>query len=259
MNRAIELYSSDKKNLLSIYFTAGFPDMESIAPIIRTLQKSGVDIIEIGIPFSDPVADGTVIQFSGMQAIQNGFSLNRLFTLLDTLKDEIYVPIYLMSYFNPVYQFGMESYLKRCMEVGISGSIIPDLPLEVYIDRYKPMFDQFHQIPMFLISPNTPEERFIKIVNQSPAFVYLVSSHSVTGSDVKKVIISNAFRKHYEKLNLHQKALVGFGIKDARSFQEACQIGRGGIIGTAFIRHIMDNGVSEQSIVRFINSIRNDV
>ncbi|GAB4176527.1 MAG: tryptophan synthase subunit alpha [Calditrichia bacterium] len=256
MNRALDLYYGNKNNLLSIYFTAGYPSMESIPEIISALQSSKVDLIEIGIPFSDPIADGGVIQHSAAHAIHNGFTLNQLFTILESMKDHITIPIYLMGYLNPIYKFGMDNYLKQCSEIGISGSIIPDMPLDLYTGTYKSLFEEHDHIPMFLFSPNTTAKRLERLVQLSPGFMYMVSSHAITGEYLKKINVSTAYNRLNQKYKIKHKSLVGFGIRDAQTFQQACRIGRGGIIGSAFIQHISEHGISEKSIQQFINSIK---
>jgi tryptophan synthase alpha chain len=181
MNRIDQTFQKNEK-LLSIYFSAGHPELEDTVPILRALQDSGVDLVEIGLPFSDPLADGPTIQESSTRALRNGMSTEILFNQLENIRDSIHIPLVLMGYFNPMMQYGIKRFCQKCQAIGIDGLIIPDLPVDLYHQRYKLIFDQYNLYNMFLITPQTPEERIRYIDNVSSGFIYMVSSASVTGA-----------------------------------------------------------------------------
>ena len=187
MNRIISKIQGDKK-ILSIYFSAGFPALNDTVKIIQDLEKNGVDMIEIGLPFSDPLADGETIQRSSTAALENGMTTNLLFEQLKNIRESVKIPLIIMGYFNPIYQFGVENFCKKCQEIGIDGLIIPDLPVEVYAEEYKTIFEKYGIINVFLITPQTPDERIKHIDSVSNGFIYMVSSASVTGRDRKSVV-----------------------------------------------------------------------
>ncbi|MDH3698405.1 MAG: tryptophan synthase subunit alpha, partial [Flavobacteriaceae bacterium] len=220
MNRILEKLRSNK-TLLSIYFTAGFPTLESTVPILEALQKSGVDMVEIGLPFSDPLADGPTIQASSTRALQNGMTSDTLFGQLATVRNTIDIPLLIMGYFNPILQYGVEKFCARCEEIGIDGIIIPDLPLAEYESEYRPIFEAHGLLNIFLISPQTSEERIRAIDQASEGFIYMVSSSSTTGSSDG---FGNEQQKYFQRvadMQLKNPRIVGFGIKDAASFQAA--------------------------------------
>lgn len=245
MNRIKQKLQEDsQKKLLSIYFTAGYPQPEDTVPIIQQLEKSGVDMIEIGLPFSDPLADGPTIQQSSQVALKNGMTTRRLFKQLKDIRKTVTIPLLIMGYFNPILQYGVEKFCEKCREAGIDGLIIPDLPLEEYKLHYKDIFQKYGLLPVFLITPQTSEERIRAIDAATEGFIYMVSSAGVTGS-------TGGFgeeHKHYfervSKMELSSPLIVGFGIKDAASFQQATTHTKGAIIGSAFIKHLSANGPS---------------
>ncbi len=250
-NRIDELFDRKKEKIISVYFTAGFPALNDTVRITALLEKSGADLIEIGIPFSDPMADGTVIQQSSHQAIENGMTLSLLFEQLKNFRNVVSIPVILMGYYNSVFHFGMEKFLNCCVETGIDGVIIPDLPLEIYINDYKQIFECKNVYNIFMITPQTPEQRLQYIDANSKGFIYLVSSSSVTGSPVAFEI------KNYQRIkdaNLSNPILIGFGISDKHSFEIASQSASGAIIGSAFIKTIAQ-GKLEEKIPLFISSI----
>jgi tryptophan synthase alpha chain len=256
MNRIEKLFTDKKKNILSIYFTAGYPDINDTLPIIKELDRSGVDMIEIGMPFSDPVADGPVIQRSSEKALQNGISLNLLFKQLENIRSVTDIPLVLMGYINPFFRFGMEEFIKKCSETGIDGTIIPDLPVEEYLGSYVALYEKFGMLNIFLISPQTPYERILYLDSVSKGFLYMVSTSSTTG--IKKGLDSGQIEyfKKIRNMNLKTPALIGFGISDRSSFLQASDYSSGAIIGSAFIKALDENGNLPVRIEKFLRSIR---
>lgn len=253
MNRIDQKFKGDKK-LLSIYFSAGYPKLEDTVPILKQLQSSGVDMVEIGLPFSDPLADGPTIQESSTQALRNGMSTKKLFQQLEGIRKEIEIPLILMGYFNPLLQFGVENFCEKCHEIGIDGLIIPDLPVEVYHEKYKNLFDQYGLYNMFLITPQTSESRIRFIDQVSNGFIYMVSSASVTGAKNTFGETQKAYFKRIQNMNLKTPTVVGFGISNAETFTDATYASRGAIIGSAFIKFLANEGIDQ--IPKFISSIR---
>lgn len=253
MNRITQKLGSDQP-VLSIYFTAGFPTLESTIPILETLESSGVDMVEIGLPFSDPLADGPTIQASSTMALQNGMTTAKLFEQLADVRKNIKIPLLIMGYFNPILQYGVEEFCARCEEVGIDGLIIPDLPLAEYEREYRQIFEAHGLVNIFLISPETSEERIREIDKVSEGFIYMVSSSSTTGSRMDFGNEQQAYFKRVADMDLNNPRVVGFGIKDAKSFEAATEHAQGGIIGSAFIKELEKNGL--ESIPDFIKRIR---
>ena len=255
MNRIDKLFENKKERVLSIYFTAGFPKIEDTLPIMKAIEDSGADIIEIGVPYSDPIADGPTIQDSNMIALSNGMSLKKLFGQLRDMRQTINLPVVLMGYLNPIIQYGMEAFCKKCKEVGIDGLILPDLPIRQYLDEYKGVFEQYGLRNIFLISPQTSEKRIIEIDHHSGGFIYMVSSHSITGA---KTTISDeqiSYFKRVEALKLKNPRLIGFGISDAETFNIASKYSNGAIIGSAFIKIIKESKELETDIKAYIKSV----
>jgi tryptophan synthase alpha chain len=253
MNRINQTLNQDKK-LLSIYFTAGFPQLEDTVPILEQLQEAGVDMIELGLPFSDPLADGPTIQESSTQALRNGMTSDKLFTQLKGIRDRIHVPMIVMGYFNPMMQYGIKRFCKRCQEVGIDGLIIPDLPADVYHEQYQSLFKQYGLLNMFLITPQTPDERIRYIDQVSEGFIYMVSSAATTGAQGSFGDTQQHYFQRIADMKLQSKLLVGFGISNAETYQAAVAHSQGGIIGSAFIKHLEANG--NQSVQEFVKTIR---
>ncbi|MFL2594767.1 MAG: tryptophan synthase subunit alpha [Flavobacteriaceae bacterium] len=253
MNRINKTLNQDKK-LLSIYFTAGFPQLEDTVPILEQLQEAGVDMIELGLPFSDPLADGPTIQESSTQALRNGMTTDKLFTQLEGIRDHIHVPLIVMGYFNPMMQYGVERFCKRCQEVGIDGLIIPDLPADVYHEQYQSLFQQYGLLNMFLITPQTPDERILYIDQVSEGFIYMVSSAATTGAQGSFGDTQQHYFQRIADMKLQSKLLVGFGISNAETYQAAVAHSQGAIIGSAFIKHLEANG--NQSVQEFVKTIR---
>ena len=253
MNRINQKLSEDKK-LLSIYFTAGYPALEDTAQIIQNLEKSGVDMIEIGLPFSDPLADGPTIQESSTIALKNGMTSKLLFEQLKDIRKTVSIPLIIMGYFNPMMQYGVEAFCAKCQEIGVDGLIIPDLPVEEYHNQYQTIFEKYGLINVFLITPQTSEKRIRFIDSVSNGFIYMVSSASVTGGIGGFGNTQETYFKRISELSLKAPQIVGFGIKDAETFKQATKTGKGAIIGSAFIKHLTEKGIN--NIPEFINTIR---
>jgi len=244
MNRINQKLQEDHK-LLSIYFTAGYPDTEDTEKIIIDLEKSGVDFIEIGLPFSDPLADGPTIQESSTKALKKGMTTSKLFDQLKNIRQKVEIPLIIMGYFNPILQYGVEDFCKKCQETGIDGLIIPDLPVDVYHEQYQKLFEEYGLRNIFLITPQTSDERIRFIDSVSNGFIYMVSSASVTGSTSGFGEDTKAYFKRINDLQLKNPQIVGFGIKDEETFNQATEYAKGAIIGSAFIKHLNENGVSK--------------
>ena len=244
MNRINQIFEM-KENLLSIYFTAGFPRIDDTVKIIKELDKSQVDIIEIGLPFSDPLADGPTIQKSSEKALSNGMTTNLLFDQLKDLRKISDIPVVIMGYFNPILQYGIEKFCSNCKDVGIDGLIIPDLPADIFKKNYKIIFEKYKLNMMFLITPQTSNERINLIDDLSKGFIYMVSSYSVTGAKDSFDKYQIEYFKRIKKLNLSNPLLIGFGISNKKTFQAACQNSNGAIIGSAYIKYIENHGVSK--------------
>lgn len=244
MNRIQTKLNEDKK-LLSIYFSAGFPALNDTVDIIKNLEKSGVDMIEIGLPFSDPLADGPTIQESSTKALKNGMHTALLFEQLKDIRKEVTIPLILMGYFNPMLQYGVEAFCKKCHEIGIDGFIIPDLPAQVYHEEYKSIFDRYGLLNIFLITPQTSDERIRFMDSISEGFIYMVSSASTTGAQSGFGAVQQNYFKRIADLNLKNPQIVGFGISNHETFAQATTHAKGAIIGSAFIKHIEANGVDK--------------
>lgn len=253
MNRIDQKFRENKK-LLSIYFSAGFPNLEDTVPILKKLQTAGVDMVEIGLPFSDPLADGPTIQASSTQAIRNGMTTKKLFSQLEGIRKHIKIPLVLMGYFNPMMQYGIEKFCSRCETIGIDGIIIPDLPVDVYHENYKALFDKHGLYNMFLITPQTSEARIKYIDKVSNGFIYMVSSASVTGAKSTFGNTQTEYFKRIATLKLKTPTVIGFGISNQETYKIACDQSRGAIIGSAFIQFLKKEG--EEKIGSFIKSIR---
>lgn len=260
-NRIKSLFARKSERLLNIYFTAGFPHLDDTVAILRGLQQAGVDLVEIGMPYSDPVADGETIQKSNGRALENGMSIKKLFDQLadcrtDSAGEPITVPILLMGYVNPVLQYGVENFCRMCREVGVDGVILPDLPLDLFLDEYASIFREYGILNVNLITPQTTDERIRLIDRESEGFIYMVSSASITGSVTG---ISDPMRAYFERIqsmNLRNPRLIGFGINNHETFDSACANANGAIVGSAFIRHLDDHGTSPESIQTFVETIR---
>ncbi|NNE77149.1 MAG: tryptophan synthase subunit alpha [Pricia sp.] len=253
MNRIHKKLEEEKK-ILSIYFTAGYPDLGDTVKIIQDLEKNGVDMIEIGLPFSDPLADGPTIQESSTAALKNGMTTQVLFEQLADIRQSVSIPLVIMGYFNPMLQFGVEEFCKKCQETGIDGLIIPDLPVDVYHEEYQSIFEKYGLTNVLLITPQTSDERIRFIDSVSNGFIYMVSSASVTGA---KSGFGEEQRNYFERIDslaLSNPQIVGFGISNAETFEQATKTAKGAIIGSAFIKHLTKHGANAAG--EFIQKIR---
>lgn len=253
MNKIDQLFKKKPTGIFSVYFTAGYPELNDTATILKGLSDNGVDMIEIGMPFSDPLADGPVIQRSSEIALKNGMSISLLFEQLETIKSTSV--LLLMGYLNPVLQFGIERFCEKASSLGISGVIIPDLPLQEYLDHYKIHFEKYNLRNIFLITPQTSESRIRLIDEHSKGFIYMVSSASTTGS---KAEISTEQEKYFQRIKamkLRNPVIIGFGISDSRSFNTATSYANGAIVGSAFVNAIGRSTDLEKSIREFAGGI----
>lgn len=253
MNR-IKNKLAENKNLLSIYFTAGYPNLGDTIPILKALEKNGVDMVEIGLPFSDPLADGPTIQASGTKALQNGMNTTLLFEQLKNVREHVSIPLIIMGYFNPILQYGVAKFCEKCEEIGIDGLILPDLPLAEYTAHYQAIFEKHGLINVFLITPQTSDDRIHQIDAASNGFIYMVSSASVTGSQSQFGEAQTEYFSRIKNLKLNNPQIVGFGISNAETFKAATQYSNGAIIGSAFIKMLSNEGIA--GIENFIKSIR---
>lgn len=254
MSRLQQLFTVKKNNILNIYCTAGFPKLDSTLEVIKALQESGADIIEIGMPYSDPLADGEVIQASSSVALQNGMTIAKLFEQLGDLRQTIKIPVILMGYLNPVLQFGIENFCAKAKEAGVDGVILPDLPMYEYETIYKPLFEQAGLDFIFLVTPETGEERIRKIDALGSGFIYAVSSSSTTGKN-KAIEDQEAYFKKLQNLELNNPVLVGFGIKDKQTFAAASRYTNGAIIGSAYIKALEKCDDIGQTTKEFLKNI----
>jgi tryptophan synthase alpha chain len=256
MNRIDELFRTRRGNILSVFFTSGHPTINSTTDVIRDLAKAGADMIEIGIPFSDPIADGPVIQRSSEKALQNGMSIRLLFNQLADIRKTVSTPLLLMGYINPVLKFGLENFCNKCVETGIDGVIIPDLPPEIYLNQYSGIFEKRDLYNIFLITPRMDDNRIRIIDSISKGFLYLVSSHSITGMKGDFTEKQRSYFKRIRKMNLKNPRLIGFGISDKETFSSACDMADGAIIGSAFVRMLTETGGGFGNIREFISGLK---
>lgn len=255
MNRLQELFKTKKKDILSIYYTAGYPNLGDTLKIAAALENSGADFMEIGFPYSDPVADGEVIQASSKQALDNGMTLEILFDQLKDLRKTISIPILLMGYVNVVLQYGVANFCKKCQEVGIDGCIIPDLPMYEYEELYQECFVEHGISNIFLVTPQTSEERIHKIDGLSNAFIYLLSSAATTGKNLDVSENARTYFARIRDMKLNNPLMIGFGISDKQTFDSANEYASGAIIGSAFVKHLDLNNL-EGSVADFMKRFR---
>jgi tryptophan synthase alpha chain len=255
MNRLNHLFNSKKDNLLSIYYTAGYPELNTTLDIAEALEKAGVDFLEIGFPYSDPVADGPTVQHSSEKALENGMNLHLLFDQLADLRKRVTIPILLMGYANPMIQYGVDRFCKKAAEVGVDGVIVPDLPMYEYETLYADSFKANSLSNIFLVTPQTSEERISKIDALSNSFIYLLSSSSITGGNLQVSVNIEDYYKRIKAMQLKNPAIIGFGISDNKSFKKACEYASGAIVGSAFVKLLgTDNYMGK--IPEFVSSIR---
>jgi tryptophan synthase alpha chain len=260
MNRIDQLFEAKKDRLLNVYCTAGYPELNSTVKVMKALQDNGADLIELGMPYSDPLADGPVIQASGSKALANGMTISKLFEQLKGFRNSpsgvggIYLPVILMGYMNPVLQYGFEKFCQHAADVPIDGLILPDLPEYEFETEYGPIIQRYGLDFIFLVTPETAEERVRKLDSLSTGFLYAVSSSSTTGAN-KNMTDGTAYLQRLKSYNLKNPVLVGFGIKDKQSFDVACQHANGAIIGTAYINALGNNADINEATKSFLQPI----
>ncbi|WP_194777762.1 tryptophan synthase subunit alpha [Pararhodonellum marinum] len=258
MNRINNLFHTKNERVLSIYFTAGYPKLEDTLGIMEAIEEAGADIIEIGIPYSDPIADGPTIQESNLIALENGMSMKMLFGQLKDMRSTIHIPVVLMGYLNPIIQFGVEEFCAKCKEVGVDGLILPDLPMQQFLDEYKEIFESHGLRNIFLISPQTSEKRIREIDLYSNGFIYMVSSHSITGAKSGITEEQISYFERVKAMDLKNPRLIGFGISDQETFQKASQYSHGAIIGSAFIKILGQTPENQkEAIVAYLKKVKN--
>lgn len=256
MNRIDKLFAEKKKNILSVYFTAGYPKLNDTLEVIQALEKNGADLLEIGVPFSDPMADGPVIQASGTQALHNGMSVKTLFEQLSNVRQSVSIPLVMMGYLNPIIQFGFENYCREAVRCGIDGFIIPDLPFAEYMETYKPIADEYGIHIIMLITPETSEERIRMIDQHTSGFIYMVSSASVTGAKDCFSDESLAYFRRVNAMQLKNPRLIGFGISNKVTFNAACREASGAIIGSKFISLLGSEKSIEEAAKKLMDTLR---
>lgn len=254
-NRLTELFEKKRNNILNIYFTAGYPNTEDTRKVLGILEEEGVDLVEIGMPYSDPLADGPTIQESNTVALAKGMSLKVLLEQLKDLRKTSKIPVILMGYLNPVMQYGIEKFCKDFSEAGVDGIIVPDLPVEEYIRDYKAMFEKYNLSNIFLITPHTTEERIRMIDTYTEGFIYVVSTDSTTGNS-KDVRNARPYLERVKNLKLKNPTLIGFNIKDKETVSFACELSSGAIIGSAFIKVLEKEGDLEKNVRDYVRSLR---
>ena len=257
MNKINDLFAhrGDRK-LLSLYFCAGAPTLESTTDTILTLQRRGIDMIEVGIPFSDPMADGPVIQDAATKALRNGMSLRLLFQQLKSIKDEVQIPLILMGYLNPILQYGIEGFFQSCVEAGVSGVIIPDLPFKDYMEEVKPVADRYDLRIIMLITPETSEERIRFIDQHTDGFIYMVSSAAITGAQKSFDEQKQEYFRRINAMQLRNPRMIGFGISNAQTLAAAQENAAGAIIGSKFVALIDEEGNAERAIDRLFETLK---
>lgn len=255
MNRINKLFEEKKKDILSIYFTAGYPNLNDTVNIIKELENNGIDLIEIGIPFSDPMADGPTIQVSGNAALKNGMTLKTLFEQLKNIRKEINIPLIMMGYLNPILQYGFDNFCKKCNEVGIDGAIIPDLPFDDYTNEYKAIADRYNIKMVMLITPETSEERIRLIDQHTDGFIYMVSSASTTGAQKEFDEKKKVYFEKVNAMNLKNPRLIGFGISNKATLEAAQANASGAIIGSKFITLLTETGNVQDAVKALRSSL----
>ena len=256
MNRINKLFATKSEKILSIYFCAGHPTLEGTAETIKTLEKKGVDIIEVGIPFSDPMADGPVIQDAATKALRNGMSLKKLFSQLEGIRSDVNMPLILMGYLNPIMQFGFEAFCKRCTEVGIDGVIIPDLPFKDYLEEYKPVADKYDIRIIMLITPETSDERIRFIDEHTDGFIYMVSSAATTGAQKEFGDQKQAYFSRINSMNLKHPRMIGFGISNKQTLEAAQANAAGAIIGSKFVNLIEETQDAAKAMDALLDALK---
>ena len=255
INKLFAEQPKDKK-FLSLYFCAGCPTLEGTADVILTMQRRGIDFIEVGIPFSDPLADGPVIQSAATQALKNGMTLSKLFAQLKAIKTQVHIPLILMGYLNPILHYGIEEFCKSCVESGVSGMIIPDLPFDDYQNIVKPIADRYDLRVIMLITPETSDERIRFIDENTDGFIYMVSSAAITGAQQSFDDAKQAYFRRIDQMNLRNPRMIGFGISNRQTLQSAQQNAAGAIIGSKFVTLLNDtNGDADEALDQLFDAL----
>jgi len=255
-NRIKQLFENKKADVLNVYFTAGHPALDDTATIIKALDNNGVDLIEIGLPYSDPLADGETIQNSSQIALKNGITLDKIMDQIQEVRKTSDIPLIQMGYYNQMMQYGFERFLERAAEAGVDGMIIPDLPMHEYEEKFEALFEKYGLVMSFLITPETEDERIRMADKLSSGFIYVVSKSSITGSAADISDQQQAYFERIESLELKSPRLIGFGIHDKQTYQTACDNAHGAIIGSAFIRALDKEGTIEDKVTSYIGGIR---
>lgn len=257
MSRITDLFKNKKQRVLNVYCTAGYPQAESTLQVMKALQGAGVDLIELGMPYSDPLADGPVIQTSGAKALLNGMTIQKLFEQLQSFRKEIHLPVVLMGYLNPLLQYGFAAFCQQAAAVGVDGLIIPDIPIYEFEKEYGSVLKKYGLDFIFLVTPETSDERIKKLDSLSSGFIYAVSSSSLTGAD-KDFSLAEVYLQRLKSLQLKNPILVGFGIKDKPTFDAACKHSNGAIIGSAYIKALEEAASIEEATQKFIKGVLNE-
>ena len=256
-NKINQLFKDHQdKKLLSLYFCAGCPTLENTGEVIKTMQRRGIDMIEVGIPFSDPLADGPVIQSAATRAIKNGMSLKKLFSQLQEIKEEVEIPLVLMGYLNPIMHYGIEAFCKSCVESGVSGAIIPDLPFKDYQDVVKPIADKYDLRIIMLITPETSEERIRFIDDNTDGFIYMVSSAAITGTQKSFDEEKQAYFKRINDMNLRNPRMIGFGISNKQTLEAAQNNAAGAIIGSKFVTLLNESKNADEALDKLFDALK---
>ncbi len=255
MNRIDQLFATKGENILSVYYPAGFPNLNDTMPTLRALQNQGVDMVELGVPFSDPMADGVVIQQASTRALSNGMTLKRLFSQIESMRTEITIPVILMGYLNPIMHFGFEAFCKECQRVGVDGVIIPDLPFKEYMDEYKATADSYGINMVMFISPETSEERVRLIDDNTSGFIYMVSSAGTTGARNSFDGASDGYFERINSMGLKNPRLIGFGISNRETLLDAFRSSNGAIIGSHFVKLLESEPSAEDAVSELLNSM----
>ena len=256
-NKINQLFKDHQdKKLLSLYFCAGCPTLENTGEVIKTMQRRGIDMIEVGIPFSDPLADGPVIQSAATRAIKNGMSLKKLFSQLQEIKEEVEIPLVLMGYLTPIMHYGIEAFCKSCVESGVSGAIIPDLPFKDYQDVVKPIADKYDVRIIMLITPETSEERIRFIDNNTDGFIYMVSSAAITGTQKSFDEEKQAYFKRINDMHLRNPRMIGFGISNKQTLEAAQNNAAGAIIGSKFVTLLNESQNADEALDKLFDALK---
>ncbi len=256
MNRINQLFQSNPTHLLSLYFCAGSPTLDCTSEVIKTLERKGISMIEIGIPFSDPMADGPIIQSAATKSLRNGMSLKKLFQQLKDIRKDVKIPLVMMGYMNPIIQYGFENFCKSCNEVGVDGVIIPDLPFNDYMKEFKPIADKYDLRIIMLITPETSDERIHFIDQNTDGFIYMVSSAATTGAQKSFDELKQQYFNHVHSLNLKNPTMIGFGISNKQTLESAQANANGAIIGSKFVQLLdEENGNAEKAIDRLFEAL----